>query len=98
MMQWVEEDIKRVSYVFWTLGNPVMVRILLIIDETRRPMHIEAITDAVKMDYAAVYKYVKVLRRNCSVEVYVVGRSRVIFLKNMELLNQIMEIAKKMLQ
>jgi len=85
----------RVSSVFRALSNPVRVRILLLIDETKRPLHIKALADALKMDYAAVYRHVKILQVNRLVKVYEVGRSRVISLKNFELLNQIMEIAKK---
>jgi DNA-binding transcriptional ArsR family regulator len=90
-----KEDIMRVSSVFRALSNPVRVRILLLIDETKRPLHIKALADALKMDYAAVYRHVKILQVNRLVKVYEVGRSRVISLKNFELLNQIMEIAKK---
>jgi len=90
-----KDDIMRVSGVFRALSNPVRVRILLLIDETKRPLHIKALADALKMDYAAVYRHVKILQVNRLVKVYEVGRSRVISLKNFELLNQIMEIAKK---
>jgi DNA-binding transcriptional ArsR family regulator len=90
-----KEDIMRVSSVFRALSSPVRVRILLLIDETKRPLHIKALADALKMDYAAVYRHVKILQVNRLVKVYEVGRSRVISLKNFELLNQIMEIAKK---
>lgn len=94
-----EEDIsQRVSGILRALGNPKRLKILLLVSETKRPLHIKAVAEDLKMDYAALYRHVKVLERNGLLEVYEVGRSRVLSPKNMELVKKIIQIAKKMIQ
>lgn len=85
----------QVSSVFAALGNPTRIRILLLIGETKRPLHIKAVAKALKMDYAAVYRHVQVLQKNGLLEAYEVGRSRVLSPKKMELVRQMMETANK---
>lgn len=85
----------RISGIFGALGNPTRIKILLLIGETKRPLHIKAVAKALKMDYAAVYRHVQVLRENGLLEAYEVGRSRVLSPKSMELVRQMMEIANK---
>jgi len=92
-----EDTINRVSSLLTALGNPTRLKILLLIGETKRPLHIEAVAKTLKMDYAAVYRHVKVLQGSGLLEVYDVGRSRVLTLKNAEFIKQIMEIANKMI-
>ncbi len=93
-----EDDISQVSRVSSALGNPTRLRIIKIISETRRPLHIKAVAEIMKKDYAAVYRHVKVLQRSNLLEVYEVGRSRVLYPKNAELIKQIIQVAKKMIQ
>ena len=90
-----EEDISRVSSVLSALGNPTRLRIVELINETKRPLHIKAVAEILKKDYAAVYRHVKVLQRNELSKVYEVGRSRVIYLKNGDLIRECVRIAKK---
>jgi len=85
----------QISGVFSALGNPTRIKILLLVEETKRPLHIKAVARALKMDYAAVYRHVQVLQVNGLLEVYEVGRSRVLSLKKTELVRQIIETAKK---
>lgn len=93
-----EEDISQVSRVSSALGNPTRVRIVKLISETKRPLHIKAIAKMIKKDYAAVYRHVKVLQHSGLLEVYEVGRSRVLYPKNVELIKQFIQVAKKMTQ
>lgn len=58
-------------------------------------MHIKAIAQVLKKDYAAVYRHVKVLENNGLVGVYEVGRSRVIYLKKGDLVKGCVQIAQK---
>lgn len=101
-MKWVilinEDTIQRVSKLLDILGNPTRLKILLLIGETKRPLHIKAVARTLKMDYAAVYRHVKILEESGLLEVYEVGRSRVLILKNAETVNQIIEIANKAIQ
>lgn len=93
-----EEDISQVSRVSSALGNPTRLRIVKLISETKRPLYIKAVAEITKMDYAAVYRHVKVLQGSGLLEVYEVGRSRVLDLKNVELIKQFIQVAKKMIQ
>ncbi len=88
----------QISGVFAALGNPTRIKILLLVSETERPLHIKAVAKALRMDYAAVYRHIQVLQENGLLEAYEVGRSRVLSPKRMELVKQIMEIANKIVQ
>ena len=88
-----ELEIKKVSEIFNALGNETRVRILLLIHKTERPLHIKAIAEALDLDYAALYRHVKVLQRSGLLVVYEVGRSRVLSLKNSESTEQLLKIA-----
>jgi ArsR family transcriptional regulator len=56
-------------------------------------LHIKAIAEALDLDYAALYRHVKVLQKSGLLVIYDVGRSRVLALKNDESIKQILEIA-----
>ena len=90
-----EGEIERISSVFDALGNITRVRILLLIYKTKRPLHIKAVAKALKIDYAALYRHVKVLQRSGILDVYEVGRSRVLYLKNTESTENLIKEAKK---
>jgi DNA-binding transcriptional ArsR family regulator len=62
---------------------------------TKRPLHIKAISDQLKIDYAATYRHVSVLKKSKLVEVYEVGRSRVVSPKNEDLIKRILDIAEQ---
>ncbi len=95
----MEEDrIRQVSILLNALGNSTRLKIVLIIQETNRPLHIEAVSKALKMDYAAVYRHVKVLQDSGLLEIYEVGRSRVLTIKNPELVKQLIQITNKIIQ
>lgn len=93
-----EDEINRVSMLFAAIGNPIRFRILLLVNETERPLHIKGVARILKRDYAAVYRQVKVLEKNGLIRIYEVGRSRVLYAKNAELLKQIIEIAKNIIK
>lgn len=93
-----EENIPRVSGVLSALGNPTRLRIVELVSETERPLHIKAVAKALKKDYAAVYRHVKVLQKSGLAGVYEVGRSRVIYLKNVELIKKCVQTAEKIVQ
>ena len=92
-----EVEVEQVSAVFSALGSPTRLKIVELVSETKRPLHIKAVAQALKKDYAAVYRHVKVLEQSGLVGVYEVGRSRVIYLKNGELIKEFVRIAQKML-
>ena len=81
---------------FDALSSPVRLQILEIVTSTKRPLHIKAISDQLKIDYGATYRHVSVLKKAKIVEVYEVGRSRVVSPRNQELVNRVLESINNM--
>ena len=79
------EDLTSASNVFAALGNSVRLRILLMLMDSKKPLHITAVASNLKMDYGGVYRHVEVLRDAGLLQVYEVGRSRVLSPLNVEL-------------
>jgi DNA-binding transcriptional ArsR family regulator len=92
-----EQLMRQVSDIFSALGSPTRLRIIELVSETERPLHIKAVAQVLKSDYAAVYRHVRVLEKCGLIGVYEVGRSRVIYLKNGELIKECVRAVKKML-
>ena len=90
-----EQRLRQVSGIFSALGNPTRLKIIELVNETERPLHIKAVSKVLMKDYAAVYRHVRVLEERGLVGVYEVGRSRVIYLKNAELIKECVQIAQK---
>jgi DNA-binding transcriptional ArsR family regulator len=93
-----EQELRQVSAIFSALGNPTRLRIVELVSETERPLHIKAVAQVLKKDYAAVYRHIRVLEECGLVGVYEVGRSRVIYLKNTDLIKECVQPVKKMLR
>lgn len=93
-----EENIRQVSGVLSALGSPTRLRIVELVSETERPLHIKAVAQMLKKDYATVYRHIKVLQKRGLVGVYEVGRSRVIYLKNVDLIKKCVQTAQKVVQ
>jgi DNA-binding transcriptional ArsR family regulator len=92
------KNINKISRVFKALGNETRLKTVLLVNETTRPLHIKAVANELKIDYAAIYRHVKDLAENDLLEIYEVGRSRVLSLKNKELIQNMIEIANKIIQ
>ena len=92
-----ELELRQVSDIFSALGSPTRLKIVELVNETQRPLHIKAVAQALKKDYAAVYRHVRVLETCGLVGVYEVGRSRVLYLKNAELVTECVRIVQNML-
>lgn len=90
-----EQELRQVSAIFSALGSPTRLRIVELVSETERPLHIKAVAQVLKKDYAAVYRHVKVMEKSGLVGVYEVGRSRVIYLKNADLIKECVRIVQK---
>ena len=91
-----EPELRQVSAIFSALGSPTRLRIVELVSETERPLHIKAVAQVLKKDYAAVYRHVKVMEKSGLVGVYEVGRSRVIYLKNADLIKECVRTVKNM--
>ena len=88
------EDLKSASQTFAALGNTVRIRILLMLMDSKKPLHITAVASNLKMDYGGVYRHVEVLREAGLLQVYEVGRSRVLSPLNIELVRDFITRAK----
>jgi len=88
------EDLKFASTMFAALGNPVRIRILLMLMDSKKPLHITAVASNLKMDYGGVYRHVEVLRDAGLLQVYEVGRSRVLSPLNEEFVRDVITKAK----
>lgn len=92
-----DQNLLQLSSIFGALGSPTRLRIIEIIRKTERPLHIKAVAQMLKRDYAAVYRHIGVLENCGLIGVYEVGRSRVIYLKKAELVKECVGIVQKML-
>lgn len=90
----VSEDLKSASRMFGALGNTVRLRILLMLMDSKKPLHITAVASNLKMDYGGVYRHVEVLRDAGLIQIYEVGRSRVLSPLNAELLRDLIAKSK----
>jgi DNA-binding transcriptional ArsR family regulator len=86
---------KILSGLFNALGNPVRLKILSIISETKRPLHIKAVAKTLEMDYGAVYRHVEILKKAGLLQVFEVGRSRVLAPLHADVLSQILVLAQR---
>lgn len=73
-----DHEVRAMSNLFNALGNHTRMTILEMIFESKKPLHIKAVSRNLKADYGSVYRHVKVLERNKLLEIYEVGRSRVL--------------------
>jgi len=90
-----KEEIDKVSAVLGALSHPTRIKILLIAGETKKPLHIKAIAKILKADYAAIYRHIGVLKKANLLEIYEVGRSRVLSPIHMDIINQIIQLTKE---
>jgi len=90
-----EEELRTASTIFNALGSVVRLRILKMLVETKKPLHIKAVARNLNMDYAAVYRHIHVLRTARLLEVYEVGRSRVLEPRKPELIGELIKTTKE---
>jgi DNA-binding transcriptional ArsR family regulator len=88
------DDLKTASMMFAALGNSVRLRILLMLMDSKKPLHITAVASNLKMDYGGVYRHVEVLRDAGLLQVFEVGRSRVLSPLNVELVRDFISKGK----
>jgi DNA-binding transcriptional ArsR family regulator len=89
------EELKSVSQTFSALGNVVRLRILLMLMDSKKPLHITAVASNLKMDYGGVHRHVEVLRNAGLLQVFEVGRSRVLSPLNIEQVRDFVTKAKE---
>ena len=62
--------------------------------DSKKPLHITAVASNLKMDYGGIYRHIEVLRDAGLLQVYEVGRSRVLSPLNVELIHNLISKAK----
>jgi DNA-binding transcriptional ArsR family regulator len=97
MLGKAEVEYANLSKVFNALGSPVRLRILQLVCETKRPLHIKAVAEILRMDYGAVYRHIDVLKKAGLVQIFEVGRSRVLSPLHSELLSQLLTAAEQIM-
>jgi len=90
-----EEELRGASMIFSALGSVVRLRILKMLIETKKPLHIKAVARNLNMDYAAVYRHVHVLRTARLLDVFEVGRSRVLTPRKPDLISELVHRTKE---
>ncbi len=85
---------ERLARAFAALGNPVRLRILRILSTSDRPLHIKAIAKLTKTRYNAAYKHVKMLEEAGLINIFEVGRSRVLSIRSPQLVEQVWDFGK----
>jgi len=88
------EELKSASQTFSALGNIVRLRILLMLMDSKKPLHITAVANNLKMDYGGVHRHVEILRNAGLLQVFEVGRSRVLSPLNTEQVREFILKAK----
>lgn len=95
MPEKAEGNAEHLSVVFAALSNPVRLQILQLVSETKRPLHIKAVARTLQMDYAAVYRHVDILKKAGLVQIFEVGRSRVLSLLHADLIKKIFALTQQ---
>jgi len=90
------EELKSASQTFSALGNTVRLRILLMLMDSKKPLHITAVASNLKMDYGGVHRHVEVLRNAGLLQVFEVGRSRVLSPLNIDQVREFITNAKEL--
>ncbi len=91
-----DENLRTASAVFNALGSVVRLRIVKMLIETKKPLHIKAVARNLNMDYAAVYRHVHVLRTARILDVFEVGRSRVLTPRKPEAIIDLIEKTREL--
>jgi len=98
MNLYTKENFKKISSFFNALGNPTRLQILIMIAETKKPLHIKAVSKNLKMDYAAIYRHIETLKKANLIKIFEVGRSRVLSINQVETFKKFFEQAKEIVE
>jgi len=86
-----EKEISYASIIFAALSNPTRLKILSIISKAKKPLHIKAIAKILKMDYAAIYRHINVLKKANLLQISEVDRSGVLSPLHVEVVKQLIQ-------
>ena len=86
------------ALLYRSLGSEVRLNIINLILSTKRPLHIQAIANNIGRDYAGVYRQIQTLKKSGLIDVFDVGRSRVVSIKKVKELENVLEKSKVLLK
>ena len=89
-----QKDPKQMALIYRSLGSEVRLEIINLILSTNRPLHIQAIANSIGRDYAGIYRQVRTLKNSGLVNIFEVGRSRVVSIKKVDELENLFEVSK----
>jgi len=89
-----QKDPKQMALIYRSLGSEVRLKIINLILSTNRPLHIQAIANSIGRDYAGIYRQVRTLKNSGLVNIFEVGRSRVVSIKKVDELENLFEVSK----
>ncbi|MEM3637282.1 MAG: winged helix-turn-helix domain-containing protein [Conexivisphaerales archaeon] len=89
------EESNNLHAFFSALGNPSRMKIIHLLLNSEKPLHLKGIARLLHSDYAVTYRHVEKLKEAGIVGIYDVGRSRVPYLRNKEELRKVIEAASK---
>ena len=93
-----EETLHDAARVFYALCSVARLKILSLLESSRRPLHIKAVSRVLKIDYATIYRHIRTLESAGLVEIYDVGRSRVVEVKDPNTLKELVATAGELKQ
>ncbi|MEK0324586.1 MAG: winged helix-turn-helix domain-containing protein [Nitrosopumilus sp.] len=92
-----QKDPKQMALIYRSLGSEVRLKIINLILSTNRPLHIQAIANSIGRDYAGIYRQVRTLKNSGLVNIFEVGRSRVVSIKKVDELENLFEVSKALI-
>jgi DNA-binding transcriptional ArsR family regulator len=86
------------AHVFEALSSEARLKIISMVCKSTRPLHIQGIAKQLEMNYASVYRHIEVLEDLGLVEIYEVGRSRVLSVPRADQIQALIDMASKFLK
>ncbi len=88
---------EKVYRLLKSLANENRLKILQVIMTSQQPIHIEGLSRILDKDYSAVYRDVTALESVGILGIYIVGRSRVPYIRKKEELNKLFDLINTLL-
>jgi len=82
---------EKVYKMLRALANENRLKIFQILMSSQQPIHIEGLSRMLNKDYSAIYRDVKALESVGLIGIYIVGRSRVPYVRKKEELNRLFD-------
>ncbi|MEM0096979.1 MAG: winged helix-turn-helix domain-containing protein [Conexivisphaerales archaeon] len=88
---------EKVYRLLKALGNENRLKIVQVLMGSQQPIHIEGLSRILDKDYSAVYRDVEALEKAGILGIYIVGRSRVPYIRKKDELNKLFDLINTLL-